>query len=433
MHRVGGRNLDKLIGCATAKVTQRSQRGESATTPPADEWTTGDDGLLFLGNPHETVPRALLLDTRLGAVDKIGWQMIRLLASDDRTTAFPTYDQLQPLLRSGIGSNASRGTVARVMSILRLTRWLSLAHRARHKHSGRIMGNVYILHDEPVTPIEAPLLDEGYLDFVISCCRHKNRVVREVACAVRDELIADGISLGKPATSMKPDLSEHRPLDRYDRRAQRFQEMETAQFSTRTKSEINDIALSSPREPGQSPSENTPSSLRELSLKSNTYSLVPDENSATTVVRSCNTTTTVGKGSETGEALFWPAALELGPQERGDIAHLLASLPHQIQQSVLDEAAGRVDAGVSHSPIGLLRTLAIRASKGEFRPTRHAQHQAARRGDITIPVAPQRPLPDTVKPIADLQKGHAERERIVSREEANAARSEMLTMLGIRR
>ena len=113
-------------------MTQR--RGEATSASSGQEDAL--DGLLFMGNPHETVPRALLLDQRLGAVDVLGWQMIRLLSNADRTTAFPTYDELEPLLRSGANRKASRKTVARVIAILRLTRWMTLGMKARNTDNG---------------------------------------------------------------------------------------------------------------------------------------------------------------------------------------------------------------------------------------------------------------------------------------------------------
>lgn len=75
--------LQALIGRATSQVTRR---GEAPAPSDSSDEPESLDGLLFLGNPHETVPRALLLDERLGAVDILGWQMIRLLANDDKTT-----------------------------------------------------------------------------------------------------------------------------------------------------------------------------------------------------------------------------------------------------------------------------------------------------------------------------------------------------------
>jgi hypothetical protein len=44
-----------------------------------------------------------------------------------------------------------------------LTRWLSLVRRRRDPKTGRILGNLYVLHDEPLTPFEAMQLDADYL------------------------------------------------------------------------------------------------------------------------------------------------------------------------------------------------------------------------------------------------------------------------------
>ncbi|MGH8270180.1 MAG: STY4528 family pathogenicity island replication protein, partial [Steroidobacteraceae bacterium] len=35
------------------------------------------DGIVFAGNPHESVPRALFLDTRLTPLERNAWQVIR--------------------------------------------------------------------------------------------------------------------------------------------------------------------------------------------------------------------------------------------------------------------------------------------------------------------------------------------------------------------
>ncbi|SFI19052.1 hypothetical protein [Modicisalibacter xianhensis] len=78
------KSYDVLIGRAASFLTQR--RGSEASALADEEGAL--DGLLFLGNPHETVPRALLVDHRLGAVDVLGWQMIRLMSNADRSTAF---------------------------------------------------------------------------------------------------------------------------------------------------------------------------------------------------------------------------------------------------------------------------------------------------------------------------------------------------------
>lgn len=411
--------LQALIGRATSQVTRR---GEAPAPSDSSDEPESLDGLLFLGNPHETVPRALLLDERLGAVDILGWQMIRLLANDDKTTAFPTYDQLQPMLRGSVGKNASRGTVARVIAILRLTRWMSLAHRARHETNGRVLGNVYVLHDEPVSPTEAALIDRDYLTFVAHCCHHKTPAVREVAQRIREELAEDGILLTEQHAD-KLKRQQAQPMERLQRRAARFEEVqpqfaqETAQFSRRTQPGNNDLQPSSCSELRQFDSETTPSSRSELRLESSTYPSVREANSAPT--------STVGSNTNTNPGLVWHDCLNLGATDRQRVTDWLAPLPNDTQQLVLDEVAGRVDAGHCRSPVGLLRSLATRACQGEFNATQFAQHYAAARPSSGAS-GPAQPSPTRSEPPTPPQWP----EKPVLTEKGKAAREEVRALVG---
>lgn len=89
------------------------------------------NGLLFTGNVHDSIPRRLLLDTRLSPLDKMGWMMIRLYAQNNEGAVFPSYDELQLQLASPGKGKASRETVSRVLLMLRITGWLSLCKRVR--------------------------------------------------------------------------------------------------------------------------------------------------------------------------------------------------------------------------------------------------------------------------------------------------------------
>ncbi|MDJ1447565.1 STY4528 family pathogenicity island replication protein, partial [Pseudomonas aeruginosa] len=89
---------------------------------------------------------------RLTPLERNCWQVFRLLINDDGLTAFPTYEQLRPYLGMQPGKIASRETIAKALTVLRLTRWLSLGRRLRNDLNGQVQGNVYILHDEPVSP-----------------------------------------------------------------------------------------------------------------------------------------------------------------------------------------------------------------------------------------------------------------------------------------
>jgi hypothetical protein len=89
------------------------------------------------------------------------------------------------------GPVASHETVARAMMVLRLTRWLSLVRRRRDAKTGRILGNLYVLHDEPLTPYEAIQLDPGYLPLVSLALTHASKSVQRVGFQVLKEMSED--------------------------------------------------------------------------------------------------------------------------------------------------------------------------------------------------------------------------------------------------
>lgn len=53
--------------------------------------------------------------------------------------------------------------------MLRITRWLSLCQRLRDEQSGRITGNLYALHDAPLTHADACRMDREYLALLTAC------------------------------------------------------------------------------------------------------------------------------------------------------------------------------------------------------------------------------------------------------------------------
>lgn len=139
------------------------------------------DGFIFSGNRHDSVPRALLMDKRLTPLERNAWQVFRLLLNDDGITALPTYDQLAPWLASmPCSARASHETVARALTLLRLARWISLVRRRRDPDTGRVLGNLYVLHDEPLTPYEAIQLDPDYLGLVSQALTHASKSIQRV-------------------------------------------------------------------------------------------------------------------------------------------------------------------------------------------------------------------------------------------------------------
>ena len=163
------------------------------TQTGAADVTNLRSGLLFMGNVHDAVPRRLMLDTRLAPLDKVAWMMIRLYAQQNQQNQgamFPTYDELQLQLASPFKGRASRETVSRVLLMLRLTGWLSLCRRVRDAR-GRVRGNVYAQHDEPLSACDAESLDPTWLDTVAAACQHRNRAVSQTAWSVLSDIRND--------------------------------------------------------------------------------------------------------------------------------------------------------------------------------------------------------------------------------------------------
>lgn len=165
---------------------KRSAGSLQPSTPQSEQ-----AGLLFTGNSHESVPRRLLLDNRLTPLERNAWQVFRLLLNDDGLTSFPTYEQLRPYLAASPFKLASRETVAKVLTTLRLTRWLSLAGRVRDEVTGQVKGNIYLLHDEPISISEALLLDGSYLELLGNAQENANKSIREVAAFTLEEFQRD--------------------------------------------------------------------------------------------------------------------------------------------------------------------------------------------------------------------------------------------------
>jgi hypothetical protein len=167
------------------------------------------DAFLFSGNRHESVPRRLFLDRRLTPLERNAWQVFRLMLNDDGVTAFPTYEQLRPWLASmPCAGQASHETVARALTLLRLTRWLSLVRRRRDPKTGRILGNLYVLHDEPLTLFEAMQLDADYLALVSQALGHSAKAVQVVGLNTLQEIAEDPMLSGRTLPSRLQVLAE---------------------------------------------------------------------------------------------------------------------------------------------------------------------------------------------------------------------------------
>ncbi|WP_441338203.1 STY4528 family pathogenicity island replication protein [Nitrosomonas eutropha] len=318
------------------------------------EQNPASDGFLYSGNRHESVPRRLFLDRRLTPLERNAWQVFRLLLNDDGVTAFSTYDQLRPWLASmPCGAQASHETVARALTLLRLTRWLSLVRRRRDPKTGRILGNLYVLHDEPLTPFEAMQLDPDYLELVSQSLSHSAKAVQIVGLNTLQEIADDPLLQGRTLPSrlyvLAQRLQQGAPDTSYPQEGDRHESEEGRSGLLR-----NVEAPSSESEAGVKPALNgtlrnpkQDRTVREVSIKE---------------VRTAESV----RGAQN---LRLPQRFgQLKQEQQAGTLVALRQVDESLRQAVLDEWAARCNNQVVRNPAGYLFGIIQRAISGDFKP-----------------------------------------------------------------
>lgn len=362
--------LSSLLDTAKDHLEALLQKKKEPTLPGA-QGPSPYSGIIFSGNPHETIPRRLLLDDRLSPLERNTWQVFRLLINDDGLTAFPTYDQLRPYLGMHPGKQASRETISKALVLLRLTRWLSLGRRVRNDLSGQVQGNVYLLHDEPVSPAEATELDKDYLQLLIHTMGHQTKVIREVAQIAWREFAAD------------PDVGQRLP-SRLDVIESRINEQSWAEepapaapqgteFGIRTQQDHSPFSLSSDSELSENTSSEPvfdPCSESELSGKSRSTHSVRNPNSYSTYTNTnkdvCKKLVHTPPDSLENAADFLAAIHRLPADHKHSALQALQKVPEKLRPALISQWAHRCDAGEVRNPYGYLMSLIAKAVGGDF-------------------------------------------------------------------
>lgn len=386
-------HLEALIGRACGQLTERAAKRAAGLS---DEEELG--GLLFFGNPMETTPRRLLVDERLSPVDKVGWMAFRMFSSKDRETAFPSYEALQRLLSSRAdGSQASKSTINRVIFILRLTRWLSLCHQARNTSNGRMVGNIYALHDDPIPIVDASNLDTGYIAFVGRCRSHGNQAVRKVAQLVFDELAEDKTTrylmtrLGLFEERLADhELSKAQPRAKKQNRTQAGDSQKQNQTRVRKPSskielreEQNETLLDGTE------FENETQGPTESKSGGNTGFEPRVRNSNPGTVRTVLTAVDVSVRTGHTQELDW-SRLNLKPEEKPVIQRYMAGIPAELHQIILDEAAARISQ-IRNMPAYLV-SLVDKAKTGTLKTTTASARPTSQAPAPQPPATPSLPI-----------------------------------------
>lgn len=330
---------------------------EQRLPKPRKEIPPGD-GFIFSGNRHETVPRALLLDRRLTPLERNAWQVFRLKLNDDGVTAFPTYQELRPYLASTpCDSLASHETVARALTLLRLTRWLSLVRRRRDPKTGRHLGNLYVLHDEPLTPYEAVQLDPEYFGLISQALDHASKAIQRVGQHTVKEIAEDPMLKGRLLPTRLQVLTQRLangsdPLKSYPQEERIHDSEEGSNARLRNRDD-----LTSESEAGRQPAENQ--ALR-----------IPKTDSTSTTNTSIKEVQVLRAHTREPELKLPACFFELlSEHQQLSIQVTLRQLDSgELQQSVLDEWAACCKKGTVKKPAGHLWGTIQKAIRGEFKP-----------------------------------------------------------------
>lgn len=369
--------------------TLLDEAARRCATPSSTVAASAMDGFLFSGNRHETVPRGLFLDRRLTPLERNAWQVVRLRLNDDGITAFPTYEQLRPYLTSmPCAPNASHETVARALTLLRLTRWLSLVRRRRDPATGRLQGNLYVLHDEPLTPFEAMQLDVDYLGLVGRTLNHASKAIQRVGVHVLREIADDPLLAGRTLPTrlqiwtqrlMGEVGSDPRDGDPRDQ--------------ARAPSEEGDAPLLRKRE--------APSSESEAGAKAASDGVLPNPKRDRTVrTDPIKEVRTVPRARMPTHLQLPTRFLDLKAEQQSGALIALHQVDSGLQQAVLDEWAARCTANRVRQPAGYLFGIIQKAIRGEFKAWACEQKSGANAPPVPSP-SPSPPTVPASRPSAD--------------------------------
>ncbi len=305
-----------------------------------------DDSILFIGSWQDAIPRAIWTDPTLEAIDVRIWGFIRTCAASNSATTFPSYNLIATQL------NVARATVSRAIQILRACRWLTLCSCIRDPR-GQFRGNVYALHDEPITLHDGLYLDPHYLRFIQELESHHHQRVSRIAKAV--------------LTTLREQIENNEDMLKEIGKVSRFNAIAHGQPFVISNHQVQ--YLNSDKTLKSDPVQN----LNSANQNNNNQSLnvqVQKLNSATcssSFIKK-STTTSSNTSPRAFDALAFPKTLN---HDERELAFLyLQTLPQSDQQALLDELAAQIQSKKNttnpiRNPIGYLSWMCGQLETGK--------------------------------------------------------------------
>ena len=338
----------------------------------------------FSGNRHE----ACRVRCSRSAPDAAGAQCLAGVppaAQRRRRDGLPDLRPASPYLASmPCAAQASHETVARALTLLRLTRWLSLVRRRRDPKTGRILGNLYVLHDEPLTPFEAMQLDPDYLGLVSQALTHAAKAVQIVGMNTLREIAEDPMLNGRTLPTRLQVLAQRMARHGWAEelstrgRGSRFRRSQDGLLRNLEARLRNPKQGRSPRQTAHFGIEGGPYCTYG-SYKSSTYSTAREGAAAPAPARA-------------------PAALEGRAAKRRDGG--LAAGGRVLRQAVLDEWDTRCRNSAVRNPAGYLFGIIQKAIRGEFQGLGRRKRLAIDAACAFTAATSSRPAPSAPPPPA---------------------------------
>ena len=174
----GVHELKQQIDAAAAEMATRIQGNRSRNN--------GSEplALLFSGQIHHSIPQLLLFNPAIGPTEKTIWLLMRaLFTGNNRLAEAPRRSDLAALVP------CTGPTVSKSRALLRLHRWITLCRRVRDV-KGRNVGDIYMLHEEPLPIPETLILDCEFVAFLEDMAQNTRFAVpvRTLALEIQDEI-----------------------------------------------------------------------------------------------------------------------------------------------------------------------------------------------------------------------------------------------------
>ena len=130
-----------------------------------------------------------MLDARLTPLERNGWQVLRMLRSAEGISPLANLGQLRRYLTSTpLGQRAGYETARRVLVVLRLTGWISLAGQHRDPLTGHVLSELYQVHESALDFPQASALDASLPALLQASIGHENNQVDRVAVHIQATL-----------------------------------------------------------------------------------------------------------------------------------------------------------------------------------------------------------------------------------------------------